>query len=221
MDHQPFGLVSIVDEIALYHPMIRGPFLGTGEPQEPRRLVSVSLCMETQIPKSPQTITTVTHLDLDRYLGTWFEICRLPLKWEDAKASDITATYSLNPDGSIKVDNRCIDEDGQPDQAIGQAVSTDASDARLKVSFLPQYLRWLPFTKGDYWVMRVSPDYTVALVGTPDRANLWLLSRTPQLAADVREDYLASATTQGFDLTGLITPRQSGHIVSDAALATG
>ncbi|HUD95152.1 lipocalin family protein [Sphingobium sp.] len=167
----------------------------------------------------PQAITTVAHLDLARYLGTWFEICRLPLKWEDVQARDITATYSLEADGSIKVDNRCIVEDGKPDQAIGQAVPTDASKARLKVSFLPQYLRWLPFTKGDYWVMRIASDYTVALVGTPDRANLWLISRTPQLSDEVRGDYLSSAAAQGFDLATLITPLQSGNVVSDAALA--
>ncbi|AXB77977.1 lipocalin family protein [Novosphingobium sp. P6W] len=167
----------------------------------------------------PHTITTVSSLDLDRYLGTWFEICRLPLKWEDAKARDITATYSLDTDGAIRVDNRCIDEDGKPDQAIGQAVPTDAGKARLKVSFLPQYLRWLPFTKGDYWVMRIAADYSVALVGTPDRANLWLLSRTPQLPGEVRDDYLSSASAQGFDLTPLITPLQSGNIVSDSLIA--
>ncbi|WP_036505032.1 lipocalin family protein [Novosphingobium sp. AP12] len=166
----------------------------------------------------PQVIATVAQLDLDRYLGAWFEICRLPLKWEDAQARDITATYSLEADGSIKVDNRCIDEDGKPDQAIGQAVPTGASKARLKVSFLPQYLRWLPFTKGDYWVMQVAPDYTVALVGTPDRANLWLLSRTPNLSDEVRGDYLSSAAAQGFNLATLITPLQSGNVVSDAAL---
>lgn len=188
--------------------------------QEPESIASVLLCMETQMSTPPHAITTVADLDLDRYLGTWFEICRLPLKWEDAQASDITATYSLDPDGSLKVDNRCIDEDAKPDQAIGQAFPTDASNARLKVSFLPQYLRWLPFTKGDYCVMRISPEYTVALVGTPDRANLWLLSRTPRLSGEVREDYLSSARAQGFDLTRLITPLQSGNIVSDTAITS-
>lgn len=191
----------------------------TSKRQEPVPIASVLLCMEAHMSTPPQEISTVAHLDLDRYLGTWFEICRLPLKWEDAQARDITATYSLDTDGSIKVDNRCIDEDGKPDQAIGQAVPTDASKARLKVSFLPQYLRWLPFTRGDYWVMRVAPDYTAALVGTPDRANLWLLSRTPHLSNEVRGDYLSSAAAQGFDLATLITPIQSGNVVSDAALA--
>lgn len=162
-------------------------------------------------------VLTVARLDLDRYLGTWFEICRLPLKWEDAGASDITATYSLADDGKIGVENRCIGADGKPDRAIGVAVPQDATNARLKVSFLPQYLRWIPFTEGDYWVLAVAPDYSVALVGTPDRKHLWLLARTAALPAEVVDNYLAVARSQGFDLDRLITPRQSGQKVPDSA----
>ena len=162
-------------------------------------------------------ISTVPVLDLDRYLGTWFEICRLPLKWEDAEARDITATYSRDSDGSIRVENRCIDKDGRPDRAIGQAIPIDGSNARLKVSFLPQFLRWIPFTKGDYWVMRVSSDYTVALVGTPDRENLWLLARTADLSPEVKADFLGAAEREGFDLSALITPLQSGYPVPEAS----
>jgi apolipoprotein D and lipocalin family protein len=162
-------------------------------------------------------VATVNSLDLDRYLGTWFEICRLPLKWEDADASDVTATYSLGDDGKIGVENRCIGADGKPDRAIGVAVPQDATHARLKVSFLPQYLRWIPFTEGDYWVLAVAPDYSVALVGTPDRKHLWLLARTAALPADVVDNYLAVARSQGFELDRLITPRQSGQKVPHSA----
>lgn len=66
-----------------------------------------------------ETLNTVAHVDLDRYGGTWFEICRLPLKWEPEGARDVTATYGLNDDGSIRVDNRCLDENGKPMQALG------------------------------------------------------------------------------------------------------
>ena len=162
-------------------------------------------------------VVPVPYIDLARYLGTWFEICRLPLKWEDAEASDITATYSLESDGKIGVENRCIGADGKPDRAIGVAVPQDATNARLKVSFLPQYLRWIPFTEGDYWVLEVAPDYSIALVGTPDRKHLWLLARTAALPADVVDNYLAVARSQGFDLDRLITPRQSGEKVPDSA----
>lgn len=158
-------------------------------------------------------VNTVSHVDLDRYLGTWFEICRLPLKWEPQGARDVTATYGLNDDGSIRVDNRCLDEDGKPTQAIGQAKPVDDSNARLTVSFLPEYLRWIPFTKGDYWIIRLAEDYGVSLVGTPDRKNLWLLARRHDLPEAARADYLAIARAEGFDLSALITPQQSGTVV--------
>lgn len=88
-------------------------------------------------------------LELDRYLGTSYEICRLPLKYEHEAASNITARYSLNESGTVKVDNRCFDEDGKPTQSVGEATPVDDANSRLKVSFLPKYIRWIPFTSGD------------------------------------------------------------------------
>lgn len=117
-------------------------------------------------------VAAVPGIDLHRYLGTWFEICRLPLKWEDAEASDITATYSKAADGGIKVENRCLDNHGTPERSIGVAVPQDDNNAKFRVSFLAAYLRWIPFTTGDYWVLAIAPDYSIALVGTPDRKNL-------------------------------------------------
>lgn len=161
---------------------------------------------------TPQ-LQTVDHVDLNRYLGTWYEICRLPLKYEDTGASDVTATYQLNKDGSVSVDNRCIDDDGKPSQALGQAKPVDDSNARLSVTFLPEYLRWIPFTTGDYWIIRLAPDYSISLVGTPDRKHLWVLARRHDLSQEVQNDYLATACAQGFDLSALIIPRQSGNMV--------
>ncbi len=105
-------------------------------------------------------VRAVPSLDLTRYLGRWYEICRLPLKFEDAEATDISATYSLKDDGSIHVDNRCFDAKRKPTQAVGEAKATDDTMAKLKVNFLPAGLRWLPFTDGDYWVLKID-DATV------------------------------------------------------------
>ncbi|GAB2982255.1 lipocalin family protein [Actinotalea caeni] len=163
-------------------------------------------------------VTSVPTLDLDRYLGLWYEIARLPLRYEDAEARDVTAHYSLEDDGAIRVDNRCYDADGEPTQAIGRATPAGDSPARLEVTFLPEGLRWIPFTKGDYWVLRIDEGYQHALVGTPDRKNLWLLARTPQVDPAVEQDYLAEATRQGFDLTDLIRPVQDGDRVTDDQL---
>ncbi|RLP21960.1 lipocalin family protein [Mesorhizobium sp. YM1C-6-2] len=164
-------------------------------------------------------VTAIPKLDLNKYLGRWYEICRLPLRWEDETATDITATYSLNGDGNIKVDNRCFDEDGKPSQAIGEAEPVDDTNSRLKVTFLPEYVRWLPFTKGDYWVLKIDPAYSTALVGTPDRKYLWVLSRQPQIADDTKAEFLAEARRQGFNLTNLITPRHTGHEVTDEMIS--
>lgn len=164
-------------------------------------------------------VTAIPHLDISRYLGRWYEICRLPLKYEDEAATDITATYSLNEDGSVQVDNRCFDEDGKPAQALGEATLADDTKARLKVTFLPEFIRWIPFTSGDYWVLKIDPEYQISLVGTPDRKNLWLLARGPELSEATRNEYLAEARRQGFDLSALITPRHTGREVTDTMIA--
>lgn len=166
------------------------------------------------------SVATVPQVDLNRYLGTWYEICRLPMRYEDATASDITATYSLNSDGTVLVDNRCIDEDGQPTQSIGQASAIDETNSKLTVTFLPPLLRWIPFTKGDYWIMKLDPDYQISLVGDPDRKFLWLLARDPHLSEVQKAEYLDFARSQGYDLTHLITPKQTGRKVSDTMLAS-
>lgn len=166
-------------------------------------------------------VQTVASVDLTRYVGDWFEIARLPLKWEDDKAQDITATYSFSDDGSVIVDNRCINADGKPIQAVGKATPSDSTNAKLSVTFLPVGLRWLPFTKGDYWILKVDPAYTVALVGTPDRTHLWLLSRTPVVGDEIKQQYLAHAIEQGFSLDQLIEPVQTGAKVDDPSFKSG
>src|SRR5690606_35739673 len=111
-------------------------------------------------------VRSVAALDLLRYLGLWYEIGRLPLRFEADDARDVTAEYSLNDDGTVQVDNRCLDEDGKPTQALGQAVPDEEHPGRLRVTFLPEGLRWIPFTRADYWVLRVDEEYRHALVGT-------------------------------------------------------
>lgn len=154
-------------------------------------------------------LATVEAVDLRRYLGTWYEIARLPFRHEDPGARNVTAQYSLNEDGSIRVVNRNINEKGEAEEAIGEAEPVDASNARLKVSFLPEGLRWVPFTKGDYWILRLEPDYSTSLVGTPDRKYLWLLSRTPVMVEAKRNEWLEFARSRGFDTSKIILTPQT------------
>lgn len=165
-----------------------------------------------------QGVTSVEDLDLTRYLGHWYEIGRLPLRFEDDDASDVTAEYSLRDDGTVEVDNRCLDAKKEPTRAIGQAVPDEEHAGRLRVSFLPEGLRWIPFTRADYWVLKIDAEYRYALVGTPDHKYLWLLAREHEIDEAVAGEYLAEARRQGFELDEWIVTPQSGGRVTEEQL---
>ncbi len=156
-------------------------------------------------------LITVASIDLPRYLGTWHEIARLPMRFEPADYTDITADYSMQENGKVRVVNRATDGQGEPQQSVGEATALDASNSRLEVTFLPEGLRWIPFTKGDYWILKIDQGYTTALVGSPDRKYLWLLARQPQLDAATAQTFLDHARAQGFDLGQLIHTPQGQH----------
>jgi apolipoprotein D and lipocalin family protein len=162
-------------------------------------------------------LPTVPQVELPRYLGTWYEIARKPMRHEDAGASDVTATYEAGADGAVRVVNSCIGEDGEVETAVGQARPVDATNAKLEVTFLPRGLRWIPFAKGDYWILRLDEAYTTALVGEPGRKYLWLLHREPHLDAMVRDEWLEFARMRGYGLDDLIFPAQSGRVHREAA----
>lgn len=155
-------------------------------------------------------LVTVASVDIERYMGTWYEIARLPMRHEPEDATDVTATYSLKDDGKVEVRNR-MRRRGEIEEAIGEATALDDSASRLEVSFLPEGLRWIPFTKGDYWILKLDPAYSVALVGSPDHKYLWLLARHPHLDEATVNQYLAHAQAQGFDLSGLIHTPHTGR----------
>src|SRR5690606_9384883 len=90
-----------------------------------------------------QDLATVSNFNLEQYLGTWYEIARLPMKHQPEDSTDISAVYSLNESGKVRVQNRCLDDDGKLDEAIAEASIVDAEHAKLEVSFLPEGLRWI------------------------------------------------------------------------------
>ncbi len=154
---------------------------------------------------------TVDRVDLGRYAGTWYEVARYPNRFQRHCAGDVIAEYSLRPDGNIDVDNRCRDEHGGARRASGVArnVSTDGSNAKLKVRFAPRVLAWLPFVWANYWVLALADDYSYAVVGTPDREYLWILSRTPSLPEAVLERLEELVAAQGYDPARLERTEQS------------
>ena len=157
-----------------------------------------------------QTVQTVPQVDLQRYVGIWYEIARLPNKFQAQCAGDVTAEYVQRTDGAIDVINRCQKADGSIDQAIGKAKVVDArSNAKLKVRFAPAWLSWLPMVWGDYWVLDLASDYSLAAVGEPGRDYLWVLSRTPAVPEANYQALLGRLQAQGFDTARLVKTRQA------------
>ncbi len=141
-------------------------------------------------------LEVVPRVELERYLGKWYEIAHLPFRFEDG-CTDITATYSLSGDGRVTVLNECI-KDGKPKKARGKAKVVDkATGAKLKVTFF-----W-PFS-ADYWIINLGKDYEYSVVGTPDRRYLWILSRTPQMDDGLYSQLLGLAQSKGFDINSII-----------------
>lgn len=142
-----------------------------------------------------------------RYFGRWYEIARLPLKFESTCAGDVTATYAPQSDGTgqISVTNRCRSVDGGYEVAHGIAKLADSgTPAKLKVTFAPSFMRALPFVWADYWILQVDADYSIAVVGTPDRNHLWLLAREPKVDDATFGQMRQHAIDQGYDLSTLI-----------------
>ncbi len=141
-------------------------------------------------------VASVASVDLTRYSGKWFEIASFPMFFQRKCVANTTAEYQSNVSGGIRVVNRCATEKGV-DEAVGVAtVVSGFGNSRLKVSFF-----W-PFS-GDYWILGLDPEYRFAVVGSPNRKYLWILSRTPQLPAPLLDAALAVAQAQGFDLKEL------------------
>jgi apolipoprotein D and lipocalin family protein len=140
--------------------------------------------------------TTVPSLDLDRYLGRWYEIASFPMYFQRMCVADTTAEYS-KADDRINVVNRCRKQDGSFAEADGHAsVVPHSGNAKLKVSFF-----W-PFS-ADYWVFGIGDDYQWALVGNPNHKYLWLLSRSQSISSQDLNIALEIAKEQGFDISKL------------------
>jgi apolipoprotein D and lipocalin family protein len=156
--------------------------------------------------KSDAPLRVVSNLDLSRYSGQWYEIARLPNRFENKCVGDVTADYSLANEKRLRVINRCRTKDGRITEAKGVARLADKNGAksRLKVRFAPSFLSFLPFVWADYQVIELAPDYSYALVGEPGRKYLWILSRTPRMDEVSFRKLTDLAASQGFDVSKLI-----------------
>ena len=148
-------------------------------------------------PSSP--LTTVSHVDLNRYMGKWYEIARYPNSFQKGCVGS-KATYTLLDDGKVSVLNQCYDGSfsGKLRSAKGKAWVVDKeTNAKLKVSFF-----W--FFAGDYWIIDLGRDYEYAVIGHPKRKYLWILSRTKKMDEGIYENILSHLRDKQYDTSKLI-----------------
>lgn len=150
---------------------------------------------------SMKDLETVQYVDVEKYLGKWYEIAAFPQSFQKG-CSCTTAEYSLNDNGSLKVVNSCNVE-GKRKTSTGKAFIKDkTTNAKLAVQFF-----W-PF-KGKYWIIELAEDYSYAVVGHPNREYLWILSRTPEMGETIYNSLLEKVTNKGFDTSKLVVTNQS------------
>ena len=153
-----------------------------------------TLCGCTPSGQGLPPLQTVAKVDLQRYVGTWYEIASYPHRFQKGCVAS-RAVYTLRDDGKIAVRNECRQETLQgPLKAVEGTARVDdpASNARLEVTFF-----W-PFW-GAYWIIDLDPDYRWAVVGHPSRKYLWILSRTMTLDEDVYRQIVSRLPARGYD----------------------
>jgi lipocalin len=148
-------------------------------------------------------LPTVDQLDLTRYAGTWYEIARLPNRFEKGLEC-VSATYTLRDDGKITVENRghSIEDHTKTSYIKGVAwVPDQTKPGQIKVRFF-----W-PFA-GRYWVIALGQEYNYALVGDPSRKFLWVLAKNKDLDETIYLDLIKIAEEQGFEVDKVIRVKQ-------------
>jgi apolipoprotein D and lipocalin family protein len=156
----------------------------------------LALPAHAEVRDSAVPMVVVDSVDIDRYLGQWYEIARFPNRFE-AGCTNVTATYALRKDGNISVANACT-KDGTTEVTEGKAWVE--APGKLKVTFVP----WLgSIAAGDYWVMDLKPDYSMAVVGAPTGGFGWILARGPKLSKADKDRALKVLASNGYDTNQL------------------
>ncbi len=179
-------------------------FIGTDQIRIMKQTIIVLLFIAgLSVGASPDThmnsidTTPITGFELDRYLGTWYEIARFPNSFEKNLVG-VTATYSMKDNGMVKVVNAGYKNslDGKYKSVVGKAkFAGDPDTGQLKVSFFL-------FFYGDYHILKLDKEhYQYALVGGSTSKYLWILAREPQLDEEIYNALLKEAEYRGYDLS--------------------
>ncbi len=185
-------------------------------------LNTASLAAEKMAPKavttSAKAVQTVAHVDLNRYMGQWYEIAAIPMFFERRCVSSAMASYKLLPNGLVEVVNSCAEASGKRISSTGRAKVVDStSNAKLKVTFV-NLLGWRFWAGGDYWILDLDSDYRVAIVGHPTRSYAWILSRTTALPLETLRKLEQTLRAKGYDPCRLVTMPQDGGLTTKRPL---
>ena len=149
--------------------------------------------------------TTVEFVDLERFMGNWFEVARYvtPLQNECGAAK---ITYKMKKK-EIEMIHACHEKIGKKTKVkrvtgLGE-VSDMKTNAKWKVSYLPVFKNWHMFAS-SIWIVSLDPDYQYAILGHPTHKHLWILSRTPEISPEKYEELLAIAQSKGYKTKELI-----------------
>lgn len=155
---------------------------------------------------------TVPFVDLNKYLGKWYEVASIPMVFQKQCVGNTTAEYSEAEDGLIGVLNSCDTKDGDRSVAEGRAKVVDAeSNAKLKVTFV-KIIGWVFGFGGDYWILDLAPDYSYAVVGDPTLQYAWILSREPALGREVFVAAEQKLKSLGYNTCTVLTSVQDGGL---------
>jgi apolipoprotein D and lipocalin family protein len=146
---------------------------------------------------SREPLTTVPQVDLNRYVGTWYEVAHYPNRWQKSCLTGSTEIYTLLDNQSFQIQSSCPEKGSLKQSKSVAKVVDHATCAKLKVTFL-----W--FLEADYWIIALDPDYRYAVVGEPGRNYLWVLSRTPTLSDDVYTTIKNRVQSLGYDPARLL-----------------
>lgn len=159
---------------------------------------SLTGCKSTYAP-----LDTVPNFDISRYTGTWYEIARLPNRFEK-NLDCVTANYTILPEGKVEVINKgyLINDHTRSKDIKGKAYMPDVNNSsKIKVSFFGPFY-------GDYWVLAIDNEYKNVLVGDPSRKYLWILSRADTMEINTYKTLENIALKKGFNTSQLIKVNQ-------------
>lgn len=186
--------------------------------RDPETIPSSSLSIYLETPRArgkrekmaKKEMEVVQGLDLQRYMGRWYEIASFPSRFQPKNGVDTRATYTLQEVGTVHVLNETW-SDGKRGSIEGTAYKADpgSDEAKLKVKFyVPPFLPIIPVV-GDYWVLHLDADYQYALIGQPSRKYLWILSRQSHMDEEIYNQLVQKAQEEGYDVSKLHKTPQS------------